>query len=261
MNRVATGFSGHQRQQERESANRQGNFINYLRLPDDGDIAKFRIVSSHEPAKMVDTGINSCLISAVFHRHQQLSKNGREFYTNTLCDREEDEGGNLVGACELCDSKIPRSLQFMVWVYVYDYLHKQQNSDQGTKWPQVKLGELIMYREEMNRFVIWQDGFYSSQALEGRLQRYGSITDRDYMRVRRGARRSQQVRYELDGLEVSSIRPDIVVEAQDLPDLYEVALGKVRTLGGGDAEEPSTYDGPTPTEVSVPDYSLDDLPF
>ena len=248
MSKVIAGFSGMKKAQEEQSSRRlQGDFIQYMRLSDDGDIAKFRIVSSHDPGLTKETGIPSYLISAVFHRHEDFSKNGKRFFTSTICGKEEDDYGNLVGECNLCDIDIPRSLQFMIWVYVYAIYHRKQNNDPENPWEEGKLGAMLVYKEPVEKFMIWQDGYYSSQALEGRIEQYGSLTDRDYMRIRRGARGSQQVRYELERLDPEPIADNIVVQARDLPDLMEVAVGNVRTMGGN-ADDNSSYAPSQPRE-------------
>ena len=271
MARVTAGFGNLRKEQEAQSAGRMnGDFIKYLRLSDDGDMAKIRIVSSHEAGKTSETGIPSYSVNAVFHRHEAWSSNNKRYFTSTICGKEQDKYGNLVGECSLCDQEIPRSLQFMLWVWVYDIYHKTQNPDPKNPWEIGKLGALEMYKEPINQFMIWQDGYYSSQALEGRIAQYGSITDRDYWRIRRGVRGSQQVRYELDRDEPSDIPPEIVEKAKLLPDLMEVAVGNIRTMDGN---SPSFQTEGTPLkssddpvvapryeEVSM-DIDEEDLPF
>ena len=276
MSKLIAGFSGMKKAQEEQSSRRlQGDFIQYLRLSDDGDIAKFRIVSSHDPDLTKETGIPSYLISAVFHRHEDFSKNGKRFFTSTICGKEEDDYGNLVGECNLCDVDIPRSLQFMIWVYVYAIYHKHPSPDPKVKWDEGKLGAMLVYKEPVEKFMVWQDGYYSSRALEGRIEQYGSLTDRDYMRIRRGARGNQQVQYELERLEPEPIPDNIVEQAKDLPDLMEVAVGNIRTMGGGSANTGGSYapvsqqnnvsrSAPSYNEVpmTVPDDDDDeDMPF
>lgn len=238
MTVIKSGFKNLQDKQEQQSAQRlQGDFIPYLRLGDDGDIARFRVISEHETERCAETGTLSYLISAMFHRHEARSTGGKKYFTTTLCALEEDEDGMVSGQCQLCDEEVSRTLQFLVWTYAYSMFHRQQGGDVKSPWKRVKVGEMTMYEEVLNKFMVWQDGFFSYQSLEGRIARYGNMTDRDYERTRRGARGSQQVKYELDALDPSPIDPQILEDAKKLPSLEDVASGAVRTMGGGTGEE------------------------
>lgn len=270
MTRILSGFGGLRTKQEEESAKRlSGDFIQYMRLADDGDIVRFRIVSEHEEERCAESGLPSYLISAMFHRHKALSSKGREYFTATLCGMEEDEAGELYGECRLCDEEVARSLQFMVWAWVYAVFHKKQNADVKNQWARGKLGEMVMYKEPINKFMVWQDGFFSSQMLEGRIQRYGTLTDRDYERTRRGARGQTQVKYELDSLDPTELSPEVRRQLPGLPDLMDIATGKVRTMSGDAAKEKPRAEasqGEAPPakeyrEVPVDGDDEDDLPF
>ena len=261
MPKIITGHSGLKDRQERDSRDRMGEFIPFLRLSEDGDSVKFRIVSSHEPDLCDNTGIPSFMISATFHRHEALSSNGRRYFTTTLCSLDEEEDGTLTGHCNLCDEDVRRSLQFMVWVYVYHIDHSRQNDDPQDKWEEVSIGSYRVYREKIEKFMIWQDGFFSAQALEGRIMRYQSITDRDYERIRHGGRGNPQVRYELEGGDTSPIPNFMVEQSQDLPDLIAVAEKRVTTMNGGN---PMVNKDDTRTEyreVARPSRDYTDLPF
>ena len=265
--RVLSGFNAFEKRLERESERRksESGFIPYLRLADDGDMIRFRIVSEHESEKASQIGAGSHLISAVFHRHSAMSSKGQPYYTNTMCSMEETEDGELVGQCSLCDSEIARATQFLVWAWAYEGYHIRQNSDVNNPWKMGKMGEMPVYVEPMNKFMVWQDGFYSSQSLKGRLQIYGSITDRDYIRTRRGVRKSQQVRYELDGLDPTPMSPEIFERSKSLPDLMGVADGTIKNLGG--ESEKSVENSPVKKYVEVAivtevtENNVDDLPF
>ena len=272
MPRVQTGFGNLQKRQEQESKNRlTGDFINYLRLGDDGDMARFRILSAHEDEYMATSGVPSSIVSASFHRVEQYSKAGKRFFSNILCGKEEDEDGALNGECKYCEGELGRRVMFMVWIYLYDYYHRRQSADLAKPWTQVQIGQMTLYREPINRYVIWQDNYFAQQQLEGRLSRYGNINDRDYDRTRRGVKGDTQVRYELEGLEPSVMDAKVKAGAQNLPDLYKIAMGEVQTLDGRSGlpaqagETPA--DAPTQhREVQVPGDSagsenLYDLPF
>ena len=273
MPKILSGFDAMFNQQQKESRERSGKFIPFMRLGDDGDCAKFRIVSSHSLEAMAHEGLNSHSISAVFHRHQARTNSGREYYTASLCELEEEEGGTVTGSCQYCTEEISRSLQFMIWVYVYYVDHMRQNPDpKGDPWTEEQVGSMTVYRQVFNEFMVWQDGFHSSEALKARIQRLGSITDRDYERIRHGVRRATNVTYELIPGEPSPVSIKIKQEALLLPDLYDIAEKKVRTMPGADGQQPQAASQPAQpqhAEVQRPavtpvDYSttsIDDLPF
>ena len=251
MPTIRSGFSSLRERQEKQSAQMMsGDFIPYMRLVDDGDMVTFRIVSEHNEERARELGLHSHLISADFHRHEALSSKGRKYFTSTICGLEEDEDGMLHGHCELCDGDIRRSLQFMVWVWVFSIMHKKQNSDVNNPWKAVKVGAMQMYEEPVNKFMIWQDGYYSQQALESRIDFFDSITDRNYRRIRRGAPGDRKATYELINGDPSDIPADILESSRELPDLFEVALGNVRTMSGAveEKKEEGAYE-----DVSIPE--------
>ena len=234
MPAVGTGFASLRTEHDRLSAQRiNGGFIPYMRLRDDNDIVRFRILSAHEESYEAITGIPSTMLYGYFHRYSQTSATGKQYFTSTICGKEEDENGNLIGECPLCDQDIRRSLQFMVWVYVYSIYHERQNTDSNNLWPRGEIGAMVVYEEKVNKYMIWQDGFFSFQALGGKLQRYETLNDRDYERIRHGVRGTQAVRYDLESLDPNPMNPAIIQGAQNLPKLIDVALGKTRTMDGG----------------------------
>ena len=264
MVRVTSGFAGMKQRQEAQNERMSGgDFIPYMRLKDDGDMVRFRIVSSHDSELIKETGVDSHLVSAVFHRHRAQASSGKMYFTATMCAKEEDEDDNLWGDCQLCDEEIPRSLQFMVWVWVYGIYHRYQNEDAKNPWERGRLGHMTVYYEPVERFEVWQDGFYSSQALETRIERFGTITDRDYERTRRGAKGNQKTTYELEYLDPSPIEDSIVEAAQELPSLIDVAEGRVATMDGRQVEEKTSEPERDFGEARRPERTenLDDLPF
>lgn len=261
---IKQGLDYFRQLQEQESASRMGgDFIKHLRLGDDGDQARIRIVSSHDPDLVRDTGIPSHLFAGMFHGVQRTSPSGKTYWNNLLCQRRQVEDGVWEGRCEYCDADNAPRTKCMLWVWVYGIYHRRQNSDLATPWEQVMQGHLTLYREKVEQFWIWLAGYYDMQKLEGRAARNGTLTDRDYDWERHGVRGSQQVTYELIPGDVSPIAASIVERAQSLPDLAKVATGEVRTMDGraGPAEGAPTATQTRPAEVSVPQDDLDDLPF
>ena len=61
----------------------------------------------------------------------------------------------------------------------------------------------------MNKFMVWQDGYYMTQMLESRVERLGTLTDRDYLITRHGLKGQQKVTRDLDGEDPSPIDADV----------------------------------------------------
>ena len=271
MGRIASGFSGLTKQYDEVSS--AGDFIRYFLLPDDGDIAVFRIISEHEEEIAKEKELDTWLVRGVFHRHRATSQTGKTFFKATLCGKEEDENGILQGQCDFCDNDIRRSLMFLVWVYVYGIYHRRQNN-QGM-WEQAQLGQMTVYKEPVDKFMVWQGGFYDFQDLQSKLEMYGTLTDRDYRRIRRGARGDMQVSYAMEYMDPKSIREEILAQVGDLPDLAAIADGSITTMDGKVSDSSSTKDeGGGEASFAPPQYSevptnnnnpstqeLDDLPF
>ena len=249
MVKIAVGYSASKVLQEAESKRRfSGDFIPYFWLAGHNDIARIRIVSSHEADQAEKLGVPSVMVTAPFHRHQMTSRSGVRYYTNTMCLKDIDADGILHGECNLCDQEEPvaRYDQFMLWVWVYYLLHP--NADEAKKWEEVQVGQQIMYQETLNKFMIWQDGFRARQSLEARLDRNGSLTDRDYERTRFGAK-GGQVSYEFLPLEPTAMPAHILEAAQALPSLIDVAEKKVRTMDGKPDPDAAERESGSHTEV------------
>lgn len=253
---LRTGFNSAQQHEEQRAANFQGGkFIPYTRLRDDGDMMRFRMVTDSDAEFGQQSGAPHVIVQGDFHRHQKSSSKGRMFWTSTLCTLQPDEKtGELKGECVLCADENRRSTLFMAWVWVYAYYHRAQNpefnaNDPKTadkKWPLVQVGNMKVYREDVNGFVMWQDGFYMWEQLSGKQSRFGTLCDRDYLVIRKGTRGQQKVIRTLEALEVTPLpSEDLMAQAAVLPALEKIATGEVdKMTGEGDA--------PAPTEVEVP---------
>ena len=257
MKKVQSGFKSLQDSAERDSAKRLGGgFIQYLRLVDDGDIARFRIVTSHNEDKAKEEGMHSHLIHDLFHRVEMMSQSGKKYIKPVLCGLEDDGAGNMSGECMPCEAGVPVIRQYLIWTYVYDIYHRRP----GDGWIEDKLGEMKVFREPVNRFMIWQDGYFPP--LESVIERNGTLTDRMFERERHGARNYQQTRYTLLPKEVIPIEADVLEASVSLPDLELVANDVVRTMSPpADVTATVPASGQTSyTEVDIDDDD-DDLPF
>ena len=247
----------------------QGKFIRNLYLKGDTDMARFSVVTSmgqwgfeddQVDKYAADKGAVHELLNGEFHRYPKLSPKNKQFYVSRLCTSDEDEDGGLTGDCDKCheDPPMSRSTQFMMWVYLHAIYHRDRTGDGSDKWQGAKVGQITYYREDVNSFVLWQDGFYSSRRVQDKLEAHGTLMAREWVLKRFGAKGSGNVSYDLvpAGKE-RDIDPDMLEQANGLPDLEDVAIGAVETLDGSAVASSSTSSEPVPeTDLEV-DSSMD----
>ncbi len=268
---MRSGFGALKDQQAKADAAFKGNsFIPYVRLRDDGDIIQMRVMSECEDSMAAQVGVHSVMLSGEFHNVQSRTQSGKTRFSDILCSLEEDDAGELVGECPHCSADNKRSTKFMMWVWVYAIYHRTQSTDPKNQFPRGRLGAQTVYKEELNTFMVWQDGYYMTQMLESRVERLGTLTDRDYLITRHGLRGQQKVTRDLDGEDPTPLDMDIVALSAALPSLLDIATGAVTNLDG---TGPSPEQAPTEeySEVELPtfggtsgstfDDGVDDLPF
>ncbi len=229
--------------QRQDSSNQ--DYIREIILQDDGDQVKFRLVTDQDSETAEKSGVPFEIIEGEFHNVPKLSKSGKQYWEDTLCklvyDEEEEE---WTGECEHCDAEVPRASKFLMWAYVYGIYHRERTDKD---WTPSNFGNIMMYKESIDAYCIWKDGYFMRRDLEIKAQRFGTLCDRDYVVVRQGVRKSTGTRRTLQELQKSPMPEEIREGAIDLPSLEDYATRKVRSFGTKAQE--------TPDEIN-----LDDLP-
>ncbi len=246
---------------ENTSGGGSGNdFIPYMRLQDDGDIVRFCFVTELDVETAKKAGTPHVVINAEFHRIQKTSSGGKTYYNFDLCDLDYDsEAGEMTGECSECSADNRRTSRFMTWIYVESFLHTFQNPDQSQPWQKVQMGRMELFRQPVNSYMVFADGFYMWQSLQGKIDMYGTMMDRQYMITRHGARNQRKVTRDLDALKQDPISAEIIAGAADLPSLEAIATREVETMDGKIAS-PSTdlRDAPAVKENVEIDGGSDD---
>ena len=240
-----------------------GDYIEYVKLRDDGDMVLFRPVTDSDPEFAEKSGAHHVFIKGEFHSVPGTSSRGVDFWKDVLCGSRFDEAkDDWVGECDLCKKEIRRRTQFYAWVYVYAnyfraqdprYIPGDSNTDKF-KRKQVRRGQDIFYKQDVNKYCIWQDGYFMLELLKGKIGQFGTLCDRDYIVIRHGVRKNQNTQRELEAQERSPMSPEIMEGSAELPSLYDVALGKTRKYGGGSATQE------VPDEVNLADIPEDSMP-
>ncbi len=220
----------------------KGQFIPKMTLREDQDRVRFRVVSSMDQWGVQEgqfdshaqkMGLPDTLVWGEFHRELMTSKTGKQWAKFHPCSMEQDADTNeAVGDCGFCKNEVRRTSQFMMWVYVYAYYHLKPSTDSSKPWELVKFGNINLYKEVVDDYQLWQDGFYMMQKILGKCTQYGTMSDRDYLITRLGKRGDQKVTRELEPIKPSAINSDTVLGAAHLPSLLDVAMGKVETMDG-----------------------------
>ncbi len=263
---IVTGFDSMRRQdaaREASGGGGGGNYIRYVILGDDGDMVLFRSVTESDAAFAEKAGTPHVFIKGEFHSVPQTSKRGRAFWRDVVCgSRFDEEKEEWVGECDLCKSEVRRRTQFFSWVYVYAFYFKAQDpryipGDSATakfQRKQVRRGESIFYKEDVDKFCLWQDGYYMLELLKSKIGQFGTLCDRDYMVIRHGVRKNQNTQRELEAQPPTPMPAEMLEGAAALPHLNDVALGKTRTYGGAAAAQE------IPEEVDLADIPEDTMP-
>jgi len=119
MPSVKTGSDRLRTYQEAKDASfRKGKFIPYVSLIEDGDRARFRIVSEHDDAQAEVNNADSVLTFGEFHRKQFISARGKTFFKEVLCGYDFNEDtGSYEGECDQCDQGVSKRTKFMLMLF------------------------------------------------------------------------------------------------------------------------------------------------
>ena len=160
-------------------------------------------------------------------------------------------------SCELCSREEPTSTRFSGWVFekTHDYRNKVEfkNKDIELK----KVGNI--WRREVNFPLLLQASIMHFNPIEFRQDMYGTLLNRDYSWIRVGEAGSRRPTYMLEPEPESEFSKELQDVRESLPDLEDVALGKITSLDG-EREEVKEYETvavetfDTPSEDKEPGF-------
>ena len=159
--------------------------------------------------------------------------------------------------CDDCKAGNGASLQFFGWVWEYNHTYTEPGDDRTP----IKEGKRTVYREDVGAVRLFRYSNFHKASLEMRANKYGTLLDRDYEWIRSGEKGSKRPQYMLepsdDGKE--PMPKELVTIATGLPDLEDVALGRVETL---DVKKDVPYgEEEKVTVIPLDDDKDDPLPF
>ncbi len=200
-----------------------GDFIRNIRLINDRESCVIRFLTEHDD-----------FFWERFHRNM-VSGDFRGF---KVCVKSA-----LGQACILCDDGDKAGTQFLGWVQelYHDYIDNPSFvKDEDLE--EVQVGKRTVLRHQVNEPRLIRASIMHFDPIQYQYDEEETLLDRDFKWVRIGKKGSKLPTYILKPGSTSKLPKDLRELAASLPDLEDVALGKVETLseGGTEEEKPKT---------------------
>jgi len=227
-------------------------FIPKVMLRDDGEFCRFRFLTEHD--------------EIFWERFHKLGQ-GSDFRGYTVCLNSA-----LDQDCERCekDEKPPTTL-FLAWVYEFSHfypptseaktaLKKMKERDKDIVIKKTKIGSASFFEVEVNEPMLMQYSTFFRGPIKARAEHHGTLLDRPFEWIRNGERRKQQLSYVLEGLDKEKMPEELKELMASLPDLEDVALGRVETLeqDGEEKEDSDDFLEEKGKKSADDDLGLDD---
>jgi hypothetical protein len=195
-----------------------GKFINRVRLRDKFEAEQVRFLTEHD-----DIYWEEC------HRFQQsVGNQGKSVWMTRVCPA-------VIGQpCIRCNNGDKRGNVWFAWVFS-DFVDLAQP---GENRAVVKVGQLQRYRLQTNEVRLAQFSAAHKEMLDEVIAQFGTVTDRDYRILRRSEAGNKKPSYTMQPAGEPCERPELEEFLSKLPDLEDVAFGKIEKLNFG--EEPET---------------------
>ncbi len=185
-------------------------FINQIMLKEDKEKSVFRFI----------TDFNDFYYER-YHRNMV----GGEFKGYKVCVREA-----LGQPCERCSREEPTSLRFSGWVFEKTHYYRKFFEFKNVEKKLIKDGDI--WRLDINSPILLEASIMHFNPLEFRQDMYGTLLNREYSWIRVGEKGSRRPTYMLEPEPESEYPKDLEELRETLPDLEDIALGKVTTLDG-----------------------------
>jgi len=222
------GYKEYETKRQEAADGGGGRGIYHVRCLEDKESCRIRFLTDHED-----------LYWDWFHRKME---NGA-FAGMELCPRSL---GQACAKCQIAknatDDVIKRantaSMQVLAWVYEYEHFYTEPKEDRK----KVELGVATRYMKVVNEPRLWRYSGAHMKSLEPTITRKGTLTDRDYEWIRAGKKGDNKPQYTLEAFgEPAPLTDELKTLLLSLPDLEEVAIGRVTSLSGEKTEGGETY--------------------
>lgn len=207
---------------------KRSNFIRHVRLREDGEFSRLWFLTEGDQ-----------IFWAEFHNVKNSESVGPRWYTK-ICVRAA-----FGQACENCeaaeeDSRGPVSrarTEFLAWTFETLHFYPEKPAKVETK--RATVGDMKMHVEEVNEPRLLRASIMHRGPIKARMERRGTLLDGPFDWIRAGEAGSKRPTYTLEALDKEKMPKELKELMAELPDLEDVALGKVERLDGkgGDDED------------------------
>lgn len=209
-----------------------GNFIRHFRLRDDGEFARFWFMTEGDDVYVEE-----------FHTVKNSGGKGPK-WSDELCTQSA-----FGQACKFCEQSRDDGsgvsyarTQVLIWVYETHHFYPEKPTGDKIETKKVKVNGRVMHVEEVNEPRLMRISIMHRGPIKTRFERYNTLLDRPFDWIRDGEKGSKRPSYTLDALDKEKMPKALKEVLESLPDLEDVALGKVTKLGGeGEEEEAKSY--------------------
>ena len=203
-----------------------GDFIRHVRLLTDKEACVVRFLTEYGD-----------FYWERFHRVMD----GGKFKGMKICVKSA-----LGQACELCEGGDRPGTQFLGWAYEFyhDYTTKP-SFVKAEDIEQVQVGKRTVFREEINEPRLMRYSIMHFDSLKYQFDEEDTLVDRDFKWTRIGEAGSKRPTYILKPGQESKTTKELRELAATLPDLEDIAFGRVESFDGAapaeaQAEVPKT---------------------
>ena len=199
---------------EREKHAFRGSGIRKLWLTQDGDIAKFRILTDGNET-----------FTHLFHEVAMSSQRGKDYTKDVLCTRRLNEEAEFIDdadACKYCAAGLPGKPKGVLLVYLYAVAHKYPDAE--GKWTRAMRGEVPIFIEKINEVRIWLIRNRMVDMVADKFGELGTLLDRNWDLKRFGKTGEGPVQYIFEGKDPGPPSAECAQAIQTLRPLDEVVL-------------------------------------
>lgn len=207
------------------------NFIRHVRLRDNGEFCRLRFLTEGDE-----------IFLERFHNVKNSGGGGPRWATKICVNSAFGQ------ACEYCeqaeaDERGPvgsARTEFLAWTY--ETLHFYPNKPAKVETKAATVGSNKMYVEEVNEPRLLRASVMHRGPIKARMERHGTLLDRLFDWIRDGEAGSMRPTYTLEALDKEKMPKELSELAASLPDLEDIALGKVERLDGRGGDDDETPD-------------------
>lgn len=200
------------------------SFIPYINLKENKESCVFRILSERPD---------------FVHEEFHCQFDGKKFTSYELC------ASALKKECRLCSDKEDRisrtGTRFFGWVQ--EKYHDYVDEDSIPNWvdsddvEEKQVGKRTVFRVQVNEPKLLNYAYTHFNPFQEQWDEEDTLTDRDFKWTRTGEPKDMKTSYSLRPGAIEKLPKALRDILKDLPDIQEVALGLVTSLGDDDEEE------------------------